>query len=498
MSEASTPKVSPPGADPGGAGGRPPGISRDPDEPSTEERRHTRRLVSASALMAGGTATSRVLGYFRLVLLVYLFGNGTRQAEMFTIATTVPNSMYILLAGGVLNTVLVPQIVRAIRGDADRGEAYTNRIMTAGLIALGSITLLLTLAVPAIVSIYSAAGWKSPELSAQYQSMIMLAYYCMPQVFFYGVHVMAGQVLNARDRFGPMMWAPIANNVVSIMVLLLYLIVFERTSTGAPFTAGQELLLGLGSTLGIAAQAAVLIPFLRASGYHFRPRFDFKNTGLGKTFRLAKWTLGLRPGDTGRIHRGDQARQRRHRRRRGRRAHRILQRVRGVDPAPLVDNGLVGHRDAAGCFAARRRRRPTGRGCGNHAGNTAGDDRAATGLGRLPGIGAAPGTSGLRFRPGRQGRLLRRRGAHRSGDRAGAIHGAIHLPTRLLRAGGHAHHLLPAMPDRRHQCRPRRGRGSAARRSSVGGNWPGLVLFGGVPDRSANLLREAASQASRS
>ena len=83
--------------------------------------------------MASGTALSRVMGFFRLMLLVYLFGNGTRQAEMFTIATTVPNSMYILLAGGVLNTVLVPQIVRAIRSDKDRGEAYTNRIMTAGL-----------------------------------------------------------------------------------------------------------------------------------------------------------------------------------------------------------------------------------------------------------------------------------------------------------------------------------------------------------------------------
>src|SRR5918993_712032 len=230
------------------------------------------KLISASAMMAAGTALSRVMGFFRLMLLVFLFGNGTRQAEMFTIANTVPNSMYILLAGGVLNTVLVPQIVRAIRGDADRGEAYTNRIMTAGLIALGLITVLLTLAVPAIVSIYSAAGWKSPELSAQYQSMIMLAYYCMPQVFFYGVHVMAGQVLNARDRFGPMMWAPIANNVVSIMVLLLYLMVFERTSTGAAFTDGQVLLLGLGSTLGIAVQAAVLLPFLRAVGYRFRPR----------------------------------------------------------------------------------------------------------------------------------------------------------------------------------------------------------------------------------
>jgi putative peptidoglycan lipid II flippase len=280
MSDTSTPKMSAPEA------------STD-QGPSTEERRHTRRLVSASALMAAGTATSRVLGFFRLMLLVYLFGNGTRQAEMFTIATTVPNSMYILLAGGVLNTVLVPQIVRATRGDADRGEAYTNRIMTAGLIGLGLITLVLTLAAPAIVWLYSAAGWKSPQLDAQYQSMIMLAYYCMPQIFFYGVHVLAGQVLNARDRFGPMMWAPIANNVVSIMVLLLYLIVFERTSTGAPFTASQELLLGLGATLGIAAQAAFLIPFLRASGYHYRPRFDFRHTGLGKTFRLAKWTLGF-------------------------------------------------------------------------------------------------------------------------------------------------------------------------------------------------------------
>jgi putative peptidoglycan lipid II flippase len=280
MSETSTPKISSPG------------IGGDPG-PTTEERRQTRRLVSASVLMAAGTALSRVLGFFRLMLLVYLFGNGTRQAEMFTIATNVPNSMYILLAGGVLNTVLVPQIVRAIRGDADRGEAYTNRIMTAGLIALALITLLLTLAVPWIIGLYSAAGWKTPKLEAQYQSMIMLGYYCMPQVFFYGVHVLAGQLLNARDRFGPMMWAPIANNVVSIMVLLSYLIVFERSSTGAPFTTGQVLLLGLGSTLGIAAQAAVLIPFLKASGYRYRPRFDFKHTGLGKTFRLAKWTLGF-------------------------------------------------------------------------------------------------------------------------------------------------------------------------------------------------------------
>src|SRR5215203_4235171 len=216
----------------------------------------TSRLISASAIMAAGTLVSLVLGFGRLMLLVFLFGNGTRQAEMFTLANTIPNSMYILLAGGLLNIVL-------------------------------------TLAVPWIVGLYTATGWKSPKLTAQYDSMIMLGYYCMPQVFFYGVYVLAGQVLNARDRFGPMMWAPIANNVVSISVLLTFLVVFGRGNTGQAFTTGEELLLGIGSTLGIAAQAAVLVPFLRAAGYHYRPRFDFRHTGLGKTFRLAKWTLGF-------------------------------------------------------------------------------------------------------------------------------------------------------------------------------------------------------------
>jgi putative peptidoglycan lipid II flippase len=243
--------------------------------------------------MAGGTLVSRVFGFGRLMLLSVLFGNGTRQAEMFTLANTIPNSMYILLAGGVLNTVLVPQIVRAIKGDKDHGEAYTNRIMTGGLIVLGVITVLLTAAVPWIIALYSAAGWKEPSLSAQYQSMIMLGYYCMPQVFFYGVYVLAGQILNARDRFGPMMWAPIANNVVSIGVLLIFLVTFGQGDTSAPFSTGQEMLLGIGSTVGIAIQALVLLPFLRSAGYRFRPRFDFRHTGLGKTVRLAKWTLGF-------------------------------------------------------------------------------------------------------------------------------------------------------------------------------------------------------------
>ena len=108
--------------------------------------------------------------------------------------------------------------------------------------------------------------------------------------------VLAGQILNARGRFGPMMWAPIANNVVAVGVLVIYLVTFGAASAAeqcAGFSTGQELLLGLGSTAGIVVQFLVLVPYLRATGFRFRPRFDFRGTGLGHTLRLGAWTVGF-------------------------------------------------------------------------------------------------------------------------------------------------------------------------------------------------------------
>jgi putative peptidoglycan lipid II flippase len=253
----------------------------------------TRGILASSAVMATGTVFSRASGYLRNLLLAAAIGNEL-HADLFNIGNTIPNMLYILLAGGVFNAVLVPQLVRAQKHDSDGGEAYTNRIITLALLFLGAVTVILVLAAPLVMRLYLNSSYDDPALAAQRDSAIAFARYCLPQVFFYGMFVLLGQVLNARGRFGPMMWAPIANNVISILVLVVYLVWFGPVPTGdqcTAFTGTQELVLGLGATIGIAAQVLVLLPYLRAAGVRFRARYDFRHTGLAHTLRLGVWTV---------------------------------------------------------------------------------------------------------------------------------------------------------------------------------------------------------------
>ena len=264
--------------------------------PTAAARRdEDRSLLSSSAVMAAGTAVSRLSGFVRSTLLAAALGTQL-HADVFTIANTVPNMLYILLAGGVFNAVLVPQLVRAMKQDADGGEAYTNRIITLAGLFLAGVTAVLVLGAPLLVRLILDDSFSSPELAAQRESVVDFARLCLPQVFFYGMFVLLGQVLNARGRFGPMMWAPIANNVISVAVLAAYLVGFGPAAAAelcGGYRPSQEWVLGLGSTLGIAVQLAVLVPYLRAAGFRYRPRFDFRNSGLGHTLRLGAWTVAF-------------------------------------------------------------------------------------------------------------------------------------------------------------------------------------------------------------
>jgi putative peptidoglycan lipid II flippase len=245
-------------------------------------------LLRASSVMAAGTVTSRALGFARSAVLVAALGSAL-TFDTFTVANTVPNIIYILLAGGVLNAVFVPQLVRAMREGPDRAQAYTDRLLSLSLVVLGAVTLAAVLAAPLVIDVYTGL---SEHDSADARVATLFAYWCLPQVFFYGLYTMLSQVLNARGSFGPMMWAPVVNNVVAIVGGLVFLATFTVDARDpTSLSTGAITFLGLTTTLGVAAQALVLVPVLKRTGFRFRPRLDLKGSGLGRAGDLARWTL---------------------------------------------------------------------------------------------------------------------------------------------------------------------------------------------------------------
>jgi putative peptidoglycan lipid II flippase len=263
-------------------------VTEQPVEEPLDEATEQSTLLSNSAVMAAGTTLSRLSGFLRAALLSYALGRSL-HADVFNVANSLPNMLYILLAGGIFNAVLVPQLVRALRHDPDRGDAYTSRVVTVAALFLVAVTVLLVVAAPLLVDLVAPS-----YDGAVRDSAIAFTRLCLPQVFFYGMYVLVGQILNARGSFGPMMWAPIANNVIAVAVLLVYIVVYgqaEGAEVSGGYTSGQQLLLGLGSTLGIAVQLLILVPYLRRSGFVYRPRLDLRGSGLGHTLRLGIWTV---------------------------------------------------------------------------------------------------------------------------------------------------------------------------------------------------------------
>jgi putative peptidoglycan lipid II flippase len=246
-------------------------------------------IVRSSAVMAAGTLASRATGFLRATMIAATLGLGVAAADIFSIANTIPFSIYALVAGGVLNSVLVPQLVQSIKRDSDRGEAYSQRMFTAVTLVLFVATVLAVVAAPWLLRLYVSDKWLQPELSAQFDAMVAFSRFCLPQLFFLGLYVLLGMMLNARNNFGPFMWSPVLNNLVVIGVFGAYLLVAGHKE-GSTFTQAEVAWLGLGSTFGVALQALILIPVLRKAGLRLRFRRDLRGVGLGKVARLGAWT----------------------------------------------------------------------------------------------------------------------------------------------------------------------------------------------------------------
>jgi len=250
----------------------------------------------AGAIMASGTIISRLLGFLSAILLARTLGTVGSGADAFALANQLPNNIYALIAGGVMTAVLVPQIVRAT-SNSDGGAAYINKIVTLGFVIFIALAALATLLAPLLVMLYAReGGGDGPGFSdADIALATALAYWCLPQVLFYALYSLFGEVLNARSVFGPFTWAPVLNNLVVITGLLIFGALFSGvdTSNALEWTPSMTALLGGGATAGIALQALILLVFWRRAGIRYRPDFAWRGVGLAATGKAAGWLFGM-------------------------------------------------------------------------------------------------------------------------------------------------------------------------------------------------------------
>ena len=242
-------------------------------------------LYRASGIMAIGTILSRITGFIRGLLIVAVLGTAL-LADTYNVANTMPNILYNLLVGGALTAIFVPQLVRSFN-DEDGGHAFASRLVTTISIILLALVAVGVIFAPFLVRLYAPEFFTT---GFEHERDIAIAFtrYCLPQIFFLGLFTMLGQVANSRGSFGPLMWAPIANNIVGIIIFgaVLY---YSPALTVATITDAQIQILGWGTTFAIVVQALILIPVVYRSGIRIRPMWGIQ--GLGKSFTLAGWTL---------------------------------------------------------------------------------------------------------------------------------------------------------------------------------------------------------------
>jgi putative peptidoglycan lipid II flippase len=254
----------------------------------------TQSLARPAAVMAAGTALSRLTGLGRFMALAFALGVAeSRLADAYNIASTLPIVLYELVLGGILTSIFVPVVVQELR-TKDRDEAWrsVSALVSVALAALVAMTLLIVLLAPLIIDVFSSRV-EGPAGADQDRLATFFLRVFAPQVLLFGAAALAAALINAHGRFGPPMFTPILNNLILIATFLLFAAVAAGTPTAGSVAddTGQKLLLGLGATGGVAAMAAVNWWFVRRLGGRLRLLLDWRHPAVRRVAVLSLWTL---------------------------------------------------------------------------------------------------------------------------------------------------------------------------------------------------------------
>ena len=194
-----------------------------------------------------------ITGFARIVLLAAILGAALSSA--FSVANQLPNLVAALVLEATFTAIFVPVLARAEQSDPDGGAAFVRRLVTVTTTLLVFATAVSVVAAPLLVRLMLG---RSPQVNEPLTTAF--AYLLLPQVLAYGLTSVFMAILNTRNVFGPTAWAPVVNNVVALATLGVYLAVPGELSVDPVRMGNAKLLvLGIGTTLGVYAQTAILL-----------------------------------------------------------------------------------------------------------------------------------------------------------------------------------------------------------------------------------------------
>jgi putative peptidoglycan lipid II flippase len=245
----------------------------------------TRRSVAqgvagAAALIAVLTLLARVAGFGRTLVFTNAVGAGS-TGDTYQAANTVPNIVFEVVAGGALASLVVPMLAGGIAaGDREQVRRTASALLGWSLLVLTPLALLIAAFAHPIARLLGPGEPAEVDLAAR----LLLVF--APQVVLYGVGIVLAGVLQAHRRFSAPALAPLLSSLVVAGAYLLFAGMGgsrEVTDLSRP----AELVLGVGTTLGVVALSLSLLVPLRRLGLGLRPSLRFPVGAAPRVRRLA-------------------------------------------------------------------------------------------------------------------------------------------------------------------------------------------------------------------
>ena len=239
----------------------------------------SRRIIRATGVVSGATFLSRILGLIRDIVISWAFGASV-HTDAFFVAFTIPNLLRRLFGEGSLTVSFIPVYTEYLTHRPDEAPQVVNTVATLTASALAFLTVAGVIFAPWIVRL-QAFGWKDPEVIALAARLTRI---CFPYLFFICLVALSMGILNSHGHFAAPALAPCLLNVSIIACALLL----------SPYVNPPVLSLAIGVFLGGISQLLLQLPFLRAQGITFRPRFDLHHPALKRIFALmAPMVMGI-------------------------------------------------------------------------------------------------------------------------------------------------------------------------------------------------------------